>query len=85
MGLVGHVALWVRGQVRCLQGFGAETLREKTLVRPKRRWDDYIKIDLQEGVMDCMYWIDLAGDKDRCWVVVNEVINCRILYNAGNF
>jgi hypothetical protein len=47
----------------------------KTLVRPKRRWYDYIKIDLQEGGMECMYWIDLAGNKDRCWIVVNAVLN----------
>ena len=32
-----------------------------------------------------MYWIDLAGDKDRCRVVVNAVINFRIPYNAWNF
>jgi len=32
-----------------------------------------------------MYRTDLAGDNDRCRVVVNAVINFRISYNAGNF
>jgi hypothetical protein len=31
-----------------------------------------------------MYWIDLAGDKGRCRIVVNVVINVSIPYNAGN-
>jgi hypothetical protein len=46
-------------------GFWCGNLREKTLAIPKRRRDDYIKIDLQEDGMESMYRIDLAGDKDR--------------------
>jgi hypothetical protein len=44
-----------------------------------------LKLIFKKG-MDCVYWIDLAGDKGRYWVVVvNVVINCRIAYSAGNF
>jgi hypothetical protein len=35
--------------------------------------------------MESMYWIDLAGDKDRWRAVVNMVMNCRIPYKARNF
>jgi hypothetical protein len=33
--------------------------------RPRRRWDDNIKMDLREVVRDGMDWIDLAQDRDR--------------------
>jgi len=48
------------------------------LERPKRRWDDNIKMDLQEvgcGVMD---WIELAQDRDRWRALVNAVMNIRV-------
>ena len=36
------------GDKRCLQGFGGKPERRGPLGRPKRRWDDNIKMDLQE-------------------------------------
>ena len=46
--------------------------------RPWRRWDDNIKMDLQEvgcGVMD---WIELAQDRDRWRALVNSVMYLRV-------
>jgi hypothetical protein len=46
--------------------------------RPRRRWEDNIKADLQEvgcGVMD---WIELAQERDRWRALVNEVMNLHI-------
>ena len=46
--------------------------------RPRRRWKDNIKMDLQEvgcGVMD---WIELAQDRERWPALVNEVTNFRV-------
>jgi hypothetical protein len=34
--------------VRCMQGFGAIPEGKSVLVRSRRRWEDNIKIDLQE-------------------------------------
>jgi hypothetical protein len=51
---------------------------KRQLGRPRRRWEDNIKLDLQEvrcGVMD---WIELAQDRDRWWAVVNPVVNFRV-------
>jgi hypothetical protein len=48
---------------------------KKPLGRPKCRWEDNIKMDLQEvgcGVMD---WIELAQGRDRWWPVVDAVMN----------
>ena len=52
--------------------------RKRPLGRPRRRWKDNIKMDLQEvgcGVMD---WIELAQDRDRCRALVNAVMNLRV-------
>jgi len=38
---------------------------KKPLSRPRRRWEDNIKMDLQEVGCKDMEWIELAEDKDR--------------------
>ena len=53
--------------------------------RPRHRWEDNIKIDLQEVVWGGMAWIDLAQDRDRWWALVNAVMNLQVPQNAGNF
>jgi hypothetical protein len=49
----------------------------RPLGRPRRRWQDNIKIDIQElgGGMD---WIELAQDRDRWQALVNAVMNFRV-------
>jgi hypothetical protein len=37
---------------------------KKPLGRPKGRWDDSVKMDLQEGRWGSMEWIDVAHDRD---------------------
>ena len=58
---------------------------KRPLRRPRRRWEDNIKMDLQEVGRGGMDWIDLAQDMDRWWALVNGVMNLRVPYNAGNF
>jgi hypothetical protein len=50
---------------------------KRPLGRPRRRWEDNIKMDLQE-VGWSMDWIDLAQDRDRCWALANAVMNLRV-------
>jgi len=38
---------------------------KRTLGRPRRRWEDSIKIDLQVVGREVMDWIDVAQDRDR--------------------
>ena len=52
--------------------------RERTLGRHMRRWDDNIKMNLQEVGCVCMEWIELAQDRDRWWSLVNAVVNLRV-------
>ena len=46
--------------------------------RPRRRWEDNIKMDLQEVGCGAMDWIELAQDRDRWRALVNAVMNLRV-------
>jgi len=48
------------------------------LLRPWCRWEDNIKMDLQEVGCGCMDWIELAQDKDIWRALVNAVMNLRV-------
>ena len=48
------------------------------LGRPRRRWEDNIKIDLQEVECGGMDWIELAQDRDSWQALVNAVMNLRV-------
>ena len=52
---------------------------KRPLGRPRRKWEDNIKMDLQEVVCGDMDWIELAQDRDRLQVLVNVVMNFRVL------
>ena len=44
---------------------------------PRLRWEDNIKMDLQEVGCGCMDWIELAQDRYRCRALVNSTMNLR--------
>jgi hypothetical protein len=48
---------------------------KRPLGRPRRRWEDNIKIDLQEVGCGGMDWIELAHDRDGWRALVNAVMN----------
>ena len=48
------------------------------LGRPKSRWEDNIKMDLQEVGCGIMGWIELAQDRDSWRALLNDVMNLRI-------
>jgi hypothetical protein len=52
---------------------------KRPLGRPRRRWEDGIRMDLREIGWGSVDWIQLAQDRDRCWAVVNTVMNLRVL------
>jgi len=70
----GHVARVgdERGMYRVLVG---KPEGKKPLGRPRRRWEDNIKTDLQEVDCGAMDRIELAQDKDRWRELVNAVMN----------
>jgi hypothetical protein len=54
---------------------------KRPLLGPRRRWEDGIKMDLREIGLGGggVEWIHLAQDRDRWRVVVNAVMNLRVL------
>ena len=71
-----------RGAYRVLVG---KPEGKKPLGRPRRRWVDNIRMDLQEVGYGYMDWIRLAQDRDRWRRLVSAVMNLRVPWNAGNF
>jgi len=54
------------GEARHIQGFdGGKTDGKRPLGKPRRRWEDNIKIDLQKVGCGGVDWIELAQDRDR--------------------
>jgi hypothetical protein len=62
-----------RGTYRTLVG---KPEGRRPLERPRRRWEDNIKMDLRQAVWG-IRWINLAQDKDRWRAVVNTVMPLR--------
>jgi len=58
---------------------------EIPLGRNRRRWEDNIKMDLQEVGCRGVDWIELAQGRDRWLALVDAVMSLRIPYDAGNF
>ena len=73
----GHVARMgeKRGVCRVLVG---KREGKRPLGRPRRSWEDNIKMDLQEVGLGAMDWIDLTQDRDRWGALVNAVMNLQV-------
>jgi hypothetical protein len=66
------------GQVFTGFWLGGPKGRKRPLGRPKRRWEDNIKMNLRETGIDGANWIRLARDRVQCWAFVNTVMNLRV-------
>jgi hypothetical protein len=53
---------------------------KRPLGRPRRTWEDNIKMDLRERGIDEANWIQLAQDRVQWRPFVNTVMNLRVLY-----
>jgi hypothetical protein len=73
----GHVARMgeKRDAYRILVG---KPERKRPLGRPRRRWEDSVRMDLREIGWGGMDWIDLAQDSDQWRALVNTIINLRV-------
>jgi hypothetical protein len=67
--------VWRRGVYRVLVG---KPEGKRPFGRPRRRWEDNIKTDLQEVACEGMDWTDLAQERDRRRAFVNAVMNLRV-------
>jgi len=65
----------IRGVYRVLVG---KPEGKGPLGRPRCRWEDNIKMDLQEVGSEVMDWIELPQDRDRWRALVNAVMSPRV-------
>ena len=56
----------------------ADIRRKRPLGRSRSRWEDNIKMDLQEVGCRGVDWIELAQDRDKWRALVNEEMNLRV-------
>jgi hypothetical protein len=80
----GHVARMGegRGAYRVLVG---RPEGERPLGRPRRRWEDNIKMDLREIGIDGANWIQLIQDRVQWRAFVDTVMNLRVPLESGIF
>jgi hypothetical protein len=66
------------GEKRRIQGLMGKLEGKRPLGRPRRRWEDNIKMDLQEVGCGGIDWIELARDRDRWRALVGAVMNLHV-------
>jgi hypothetical protein len=71
-----------RGAYRILVG---RPEGSKPLGRPRRRWENNVKMYLQDVGWGGMDWIELTQNRDRWRALVNAVMNLCVPQNVGNF
>jgi hypothetical protein len=64
-----------RGVYRVLVG---KPEGKRPLGRPRHRWEDNIRTDLQEVGWGCVDWIGLVQDRDRWRALVSAVMNLQV-------
>jgi hypothetical protein len=75
---------WVGNVARIGEGRGVNRVLvgkpegKRPLGRPRRRWEDNIKMDLQEVGYGGMDWIELAQDRERWQALVNTAMKLRV-------
>jgi hypothetical protein len=52
---------------------------KRPLGRPRRRWENWVRMDLRETGLGCVDWIRLAQYRDHWRAVVSAVMNLRVL------
>jgi len=72
--------VWGKGE-----GLVGKSEGKRPLGIPRRRWEDNIKMDLEEVGGGCGHWKELTQDRDRWRALVSTVMNLRVPKKAGNY
>ena len=75
--LAGHVARMEEGRSAFKMLTGKPT-GKRPLGRPRRRWEDNIRMDLEEIGINARNWVDSAQDRDYWRAYVNAPLNLRV-------
>jgi len=75
--LAGHMAR-MEANIHVYRVLVVEPGGKRTLGRPRRIWEDNIKIYLRETEWESFDWIHLAQDRDECRALVNTQLKLRV-------
>ena len=73
----GHVAR-MEQSINAYRVLAGKPEGKRPLGRPRRRWEDNIKMDLREVGCDPGEWIDIAEDRDQWRAYVRTIMNLRV-------
>jgi hypothetical protein len=68
-----------------MHGLGGKARWKETTWETRRRWEDNMKMDLQEVKWRGMDWMALGQDKDRWRALVIAVMNLPVPQNSWSF
>ena len=71
-----HVARMAEGR-SAFKVLTGKPIGKRTLGRPRRRWEDNIRMDLKEIGINMMNWLDSAQDRDYWRALANAALNLR--------
>jgi hypothetical protein len=63
------------GDGKCVQNLVGKSEGHRQLGRPRRGWEDNIKIDFREIGLENVDWIHLTQDRGQWWALVNTAMN----------
>jgi hypothetical protein len=75
--MAGHVARMEEGRSTFKILTGKPT-GKRLLGRPRRRWEDNIRMDLEQICINAGNWFDSAHDRDYWRALVNAALNLRV-------
>ena len=71
----------VRTTFKILKGTPTGEKKKKPLGRPRRRWENNIRMDIKEICIKIRNWVDSAHDRDDWRASVNAALNPRVPYS----
>ena len=69
--------VWMKGKV-CTRVWWGNLKERDHWRRQRRRWEDNIKMDIEEVGSGCGDWMELAQDRNRWRALVSTVMNFRV-------
>ena len=63
---------------KAFKNFRGTPTGKKPLGRPRRRWEDNVRIDLKEIGINTRIWVDWVQDRDYWRALINAALNLRV-------
>jgi hypothetical protein len=71
---IGGACSTHRRDVKCIQNFYGKPEGKKPRIRPRRRCEDSIRMDVREIVWEVVKWMHLAQERDKWWALVKKIV-----------